>query len=72
MIDDARARNAEATRTRLAERLDPVIAAHQDLWLARNRPGGLSDSTAWLERLRDSYRTGEVDADWLPPGLRPV
>ena len=41
-------------RRRLAAELDPVIAAHHDLWMARNRPGGFSDSVGWLERLRGS------------------
>jgi hypothetical protein len=81
LVDDGRGRNAgdgtlagidAGTRAALADRLDPVIAAHRDLWLARNRPGGLPDSTAWLERLRDSYRSGAVDADWMSPGLRAV
>jgi hypothetical protein len=34
------------------------------LWLARNRPGGLPDSAAWLEHLAAAYRTGEVDPAW--------
>jgi hypothetical protein len=34
------------------------------LWLARNRPGGLPDSAAWLANLRRAYETGEVDANW--------
>ena len=81
MLDDARGRNAgdgtlpgipEPTRRDLADRLDSVIAAHDQLWHARNRPGGFTDSVSWLERLRDSYRSGNVDPDWLPPGLRPV
>ena len=81
LVADGRGRNAAgggladidlSTRTVLADRLDAVIDAHQELWLARNREGGLSDSVAWLARLRDSYRTGAVDPDWLPPGLRPA
>jgi hypothetical protein len=80
-VDDGRARNAaggplpdidERTRHDLADRLDVIIDEHRRLWLARNRPGGLSDSVSRLERLADSYRAGAVDADWLPPGLRPV
>ena len=37
---------------------------HRRLWLARNRPGGLPDSAAWLENLGVAYRTGEVDPEW--------
>jgi hypothetical protein len=81
IVDDSRGRNngdgsfasiAAGTRNELADRLEPVITAHRDLWLARNRVGGLSDSVSYLERLRDSYRAGEVDPQWLPPGMRPV
>ena len=42
------------------EYLDAVIAAHDTLWHARNRPGGFVDSVAHLTRLRDAYETGEV------------
>ncbi|HEX4490662.1 MAG TPA: family 20 glycosylhydrolase [Acidimicrobiia bacterium] len=45
----------EATRTELARSLDPVIDAHRELWLARNRPGGLADSVAKLRTLRTAY-----------------
>jgi hypothetical protein len=81
LLDDGRGRNAGdgtlagiggGVRLELADRLEPIIAAHRELWLTRNRPGGLDDSASWLERLRDSYRAGEVDAEWLPPGLRAV
>ncbi len=44
-----------AERAELAEALRPVIAEHERLWLLRNRPGGLPDSRAWLERLLDLY-----------------
>jgi len=53
-----------AERTSLAEELDGLIAEHRRLWLARNRPGGLEDSVAWLAHLRDCYRAGEAAADW--------
>ena len=52
------------TRARLAGDLKPVIAAHRDLWVARNRPGGLDDSVAWLAHLRDCYRSGATDREW--------
>lgn len=45
-----------AERAELAEALRPVIAEHERLWLIRNRPGGLPDSRAWLERLLDLYQ----------------
>ncbi len=63
---DARARLAvggaladvgTAERAELEEALRPVIAEHERLWLLRNRPGGLPDSRAWLERLLDLYET---------------
>ena len=44
-------------RAELAEALRPVIVEHERLWLLRNRPGGLPDSRAWLERLLHLYET---------------
>jgi hypothetical protein len=73
LTDDARARLAaastlasvpEATRTAFARRLDELIDRHRTLWSARNRPGGLLDSVAWLDNLRNAYETGEVEPDW--------
>jgi hypothetical protein len=29
---------------------------HENIWLARNRPGGLKDSLARLKKMRESYR----------------
>jgi hypothetical protein len=54
----------EQRRHRLADELEPLIAAHRRLWLARNRPGGLDDSVAWLEHLRQCYRTGTTERGW--------
>jgi hypothetical protein len=51
-------------RRRLARELAPLVDAHRELWLARNRPGGLADSCAWLEHLHHAYETGETDAQW--------
>lgn len=51
-------------RARLADDLRPVIAEHERLWLARNRPGGLSDSLAWLDHLRGCYESGGADFTW--------
>jgi hypothetical protein len=53
-----------ATRADLAARLRPVIDCHRELWRARNRPGGLADSAAWLEHLLACYETGETPTDW--------
>jgi hypothetical protein len=54
-------------RERLAASLRPVIAEHEQLWLARNRPGGLSESRAWLEHLLGCYETGVTDRGWSGP-----
>jgi hypothetical protein len=53
-----------ATRQKLAESLRPVVTAHERLWSARNRLGGLPDSRAWLDHLVDCYETGEADHTW--------
>jgi hypothetical protein len=44
-----------ARRGELASELAEIMDAHRELWLARNRPGGLPDSLARLERLRNAY-----------------
>ena len=76
LADDARARLAVGgalaavdpdTRARLATRLRPVVTEHERLWLARNRPGGLRESRAWLEHLLGCYETGVVDRAWSGP-----
>ncbi|HEY3724310.1 MAG TPA: glycoside hydrolase family 20 zincin-like fold domain-containing protein [Acidimicrobiia bacterium] len=54
----------EPTRRRFAAELQPVIAEHERLWLARNRPGGLTDSLAWLRHLEDCYESGTADFTW--------
>jgi hypothetical protein len=38
------------SRAALAEELRPLIERHREIWLQRNRPGGLDDSVARLER----------------------
>jgi hypothetical protein len=53
-----------ATRRKLADALRPVVTAHERLWSARNRLGGLPDSRAWLDHLLDCYETGEADHAW--------
>jgi hypothetical protein len=73
---DARARLAgdgtvgsigEPERVVLAARCDELTEEHRRLWLARNRPGGLDDSAAWLEHLRGCYASGRADAGWFGP-----
>ena len=44
------------SKAALAADLDAVIEEQKALWLARNRPGGLSDSLTNLEAARDLYR----------------
>lgn len=43
-------------RKRLAEELEPLLDEYRRIWLARNRPGGLADSIARLEKLLELYR----------------
>jgi hypothetical protein len=50
-----------AFRRRAMGRVDEVIERHRRLWAARNREGGLDDSCARLERLRQIYETGSTD-----------
>lgn len=63
LVDDQRARlraggSVEdvpaSERAALATRLEPMMDTHRDLWLRRNRPGGLDDSVARLQRLHDT------------------
>jgi hexosaminidase len=46
-----------ARRRQLAAELEPMLDRHRDLWLARNRPGGLPESLGYLERLLGRYRS---------------
>jgi hexosaminidase len=73
LTDDARARLAgdstlasvpQAQRDDFAQRLATLTDQYRALWLARNRPGGLVDSVAWLENLRGAYETGQPDPAW--------
>ena len=68
-LDEVRGIEGEAaqpplTCQELAADLEPLIETHRRLWLARNRPGGLEDSVAWLEHLLDCYRSGTTDRAW--------
>jgi hexosaminidase len=42
-------------RRELDADMGEIIAEYRTLWLARNRPGGLADSVALLERARADY-----------------
>lgn len=73
LVRDARARFAgngtlssvpAGVRTGLAAELDGLTERYRALWLCRNRPGGLDDSVAWLDNLRDAYRTGRPSPTW--------
>jgi hexosaminidase len=46
---------APETRQTFATTLAELTERHRQLWLARNRPGGLDDSVARLERLHRHY-----------------
>ena len=51
-IEDA-AGLPETIRRTLAARLDELTASRRELWLARNRPGGLEDSLLYLRAVRE-------------------
>src|SRR5437763_10121264 len=53
---DARLRMAGADRGSLAPVADDIAAVHRELWLARNRPGGLSFSAGILTNLAAASR----------------
>ncbi|HUQ39595.1 MAG TPA: glycoside hydrolase family 20 zincin-like fold domain-containing protein [Acidimicrobiales bacterium] len=64
LVRDARARLGgdgslasvpTAARRAFADEIGLIIDCHRDLWLARNRPGGLEDSVGRLSRLRAAY-----------------
>jgi hypothetical protein len=46
---------AAKQREELKEELEALISRHQHLWLKRNRPGGLSDSSTKLQSVLDKY-----------------
>jgi hypothetical protein len=45
-----------AQRRRLGDELEAIEAEYERLWLLRNRPGGLTDSTARMRHLIGRYR----------------
>ncbi len=54
-------------RAALAAELSAYVEEHRRLWLARHRPGGLDDSTAWFGHLGRCYREGDADRSWFGP-----
>jgi hypothetical protein len=44
------------SKQKLITELEALIEKHRELWLVRNRPGGLSDSVAKLEDLLNYYK----------------
>jgi hexosaminidase len=73
LVDDAQVRMdgdgtlgsvAEDARDELARRLAELTRRYRELWLSRNRPGGLEDSLGWFANLRSAYETGRPDPDW--------
>ena len=44
------------TRQELADDLQEIIATYEEIWLKRNRPGGLEDSVARLRQPLDDYQ----------------
>lgn len=48
--------DTSVSKADLLAELDAIIAEQRDLWLARNRPGGLSDSLVNLEKARKLYQ----------------
>jgi hexosaminidase len=54
-------------RDALASRCREIAEEHKRLWLKRNRPGGLNESTAWLVHLEECYRSGEAAPGWFGP-----
>jgi hypothetical protein len=47
-----------STRSGFARTASDLAGRHRDLWLARNRPGGLADSAARLDALTHAYQQG--------------
>ena len=40
---------------------------YREVWLRRNRPGGLDESVAWIDHLRSCYRDGAAEPSWFGP-----
>ena len=54
----------KSDREHLVDELTPLMERYRERWLARNRPGGLTDSLSWLENLRAAYASGRPDPTW--------
>ena len=48
-------------RADLGAELGSLVERYRARWLARNRPGGLDDSLAWLQNLQAAYASGRPD-----------
>lgn len=44
------------SQAELADDMEKIITEHEDIWLARNRPGGLVDSSARFKRAKADYQ----------------
>lgn len=44
------------SRAQLLSELENIVAEYQQIWLSRNRPGGLSDSLAYFETAKNEYQ----------------
>jgi hypothetical protein len=55
VLSQAHGQEDVALRRHLAQDAERLLAEHTDIWLARNRPGGLKDSQARLEKMRRDY-----------------
>ncbi len=54
LLGETAGREARRQRRQLAGEMRDIMARHRLLWLARNRPGGLAESTSYYRRnLRD-------------------
>lgn len=51
---------ADKMHAELDQDMQEIIQDYKRIWLARNRPGGLDDSVARLERAREDYRKTRV------------
>jgi hypothetical protein len=58
---------SEASRRAMVDELDAVVDEHRRLWTMRHRAGGLSDSVAWFDHLRECYSTGAAQPSWFGP-----
>ena len=58
-------------RIRMVHEMNRLIVEHRSLWLIRSRPGGLDESSSFLERVRNEMRHGLTDEelmDWRGGG----